>query len=608
MPADDHAQLPVSALVELMYRADWTSLSVALDVREFNDWAASSRMHAVRPPWLRESGPAATAWASRRSRPERNWEPDPDDDPGDDAPDEDDGPDEDGGDAGQRPAQTEHSYRLTIAPGGRFRTDDANGQLAGSDGHDAVLPPCLDLLLPGWLPAWFELELAGPALVAGRRTHRLIGRPRPAGNRLRSRPGRSRSGQYRLVPPHRQLTDSVLTRIDRVDVAVDAELGILLRCELLHRGQVVSRKEITGVNAGPPGAEAAPSFAPPPAGGAEDGGSLFAGPGWDRAKSAANAGATALNFVLKHAPHRQQPAGARAGAPPEYAATAPDDAPAAPVSGQIVRLLYEAGLRSTAFSAELRTWADTTMSAEALKAAASKTSLAGVTRLAETMTERATTWQERDLVSVGLPHRYRIDYIDGGYKPRKIRSEVCDGARRWRLFPGHVSVGAARPLPEDIGRLADPAWLLEWELTGSTEITVDGRRAYLIRVRPAGPAPRGRFARGFAMIVDTPVEVVLDAESGVVLRLLTEQDGRPSSQHVLAGLTARPQSTAAEFQPEIPAHMRVVQDSGTMLDEAELPAPAQTAVRLTVSTLKTAARVGGFLESMREQRKRPGPR
>src|SRR5579862_5843355 len=122
MPADDHAQLPVSALVELMYRADWTSLSVALDVREFNDWAASSRMHAVRPPWLRESGPAATAWASRRSRPERNWDPDPDDDPADDGPDEDDG------DAGQRPAQTEHSYRLTIAPGGRFRTDDANGQ------------------------------------------------------------------------------------------------------------------------------------------------------------------------------------------------------------------------------------------------------------------------------------------------------------------------------------------------------------------------------------------------------------------------------------------------------------------------------------------------
>jgi hypothetical protein len=230
-----------------------------------------------------------------------------------------------------------------------------------------------------------------------------------------------------------------------------------------------------------------------------------------------------------------------------------------------------------------------------------------VTKLGETMTERATTWQSRDAISVGLPDKYRIDHIDGGTQVRKVRSEVCDGQERWRQFAGHVSVGAALPLPDAVARLADPAWLLEWQLTGGTEITEGGRRAYLIRVRPAGPAPDAADARKLAMFVDTVTEVVLDADSGVVLRLLQEKDGRPSLQQVLTGLSTRPQASAADFRLEVPPGRRVVRDSGTVFDEAELPAAAQTAVALTVKALSAAARVGGFLESLRDPAKRPGP-
>jgi hypothetical protein len=604
MPADDH----VPALVELMCRADWTSLSLALEVREFNDYAARARALDPRPPWLPKSGPAA-ARASRRPPPDLRRDPDPDDDPDDEV-----GEVGEVGEANEPPrSRREHAYRLLIAPGGRFRADDCDGQFAGSDGQPGqrrheMLPPCLGLLLPGWLPARFELERAGPALVVGRPAHRLIGRPRPVATGRRSRTG----GRYHLTPaPH--LAGLNLSGIDRVDVALDAELGILLRCELMHCGQLVSRSEITALTAGPADAAETRSFtAPPDADEDLGGGTLFTGPGWERAKSAANAGATALNFVLRHAPHREPTPGARAGAPPGFPATA-DDAdwpgppgPAEPVSGPVIRLLYEAGLRHTAFAAELRTWADATTNADAIRAAAGKTTLPGVTKLAETMTERATTWQGRDAISVGLPDKYRVDYIDGGIQARKVLTEVCDGARRWRRFADHVSVGAALPLPDRVARLADPAWLLEWKLTGGTEITEGGRRAYLIRVRPAGPAPGGAAGR-LATYIDTVTEVVLDADSGVVLRLLQEKGGRPSLQQILTGLTTRPQASAPEFRLEVPPGSRVLRDSGTMFDEAELSAPAQTAVTLTVKAVSAAARVGGFLESLRDAGKRPGP-
>ena len=596
MPADDH----VPALVELMYQADWTSLSLALEVREFEDYEAQARAFAPRPPWLPESGPAANR-ASRPPPPDLRRDPDPDDDDLDDELDAADEPHQ---------SQREHAYRLLIAPGGRFRADDSNGQFAGSDGRRGyeVLPPCLALLLPSWLPARFELELAGPALVAGRPAHRLIGRPRPVVTGRRSRTG----GRYHLTPPPHDLAGLNLRGVDRIDVALDAELGILLRCELMHRGQLMSRGEITALAAEPGDAAEARPFTAPPDADEEFGGTLFSGPGWERAKSAANAGATALNFVLRHAPHREPPAGARAGAPPDFPAAA-DDAdwpgppgPAEPISGPIIRLLYEAGLRHTAFEAELRTWADATTSADAFLAAADKTTLPGVTKLGETMTERATTWRGRDAISVGLPDKYRVDYIDGGIQARKVLTEVCDGAQRWRRFADHVSVGAALPPPAAVARLADPAWLLEWKLTGGAEITEGGRRAYLIRVRPVTQPPGGAAAR-LAMYIDTVTEVVLDADSGVVLRLLQERGGRSCLQQVLTGLTTRPQASPAEFRLEVPPGRRVIRDSGTVFDEAELSAPAQTAVTLTVKALSAAAKVGGFLESLRDAGKRPGP-
>ena len=271
------------------------------------------------------------------------------------------------------------------------------------------------------------------------------------------------------------------------------------------------------------------------------------------------------------------------------------------MSAGVIQLLYSAGLRPTAFDAELRTLADAKTTAEAVKRLTRNSGLSGVAQLGDAIGERATTWQSRERVSVGLPDKYRVDYIDGGPRQRKVRSEACDGSTRWRLFGGHVSVGTALPMPAAVARLADPSWLLDWQLTGGAEVTLDGRRGYLIRIRPrgAGPGPQ-RFG-------DMPVEAVADAETGILLRLSQELDGRPSAQQTLTDFTIRPGRESAAYRPEITPGMRVVQDSGTILDTAELSPPAQTAVRLTVKALGAAGRFGSFVESLRESRNRQGP-
>jgi len=568
MAADEHPPVSVPDLVELMYRADWSTLSLALEAAEFDDYDVRSRMMASHaPPWLPLAGPAA----GRRQAGL--------------------GPDDEEADVAAVHAVGDRTFRLLIEPGGRFRADSTAGKV------DDDVPPCAELLLPSWLPAGFELVLAGPALVSGRRAYRVTGSQRPVGRGRRLRPGRQR-----LRPAHR--TGAFVSRIediDRVDAVIDADLGILLRAELLFRGQVVSRREFTTVLTDPRDAPEVSQSAGPLDEDEPDAGPPFSGPGWERAKTAANAGAAALSFAIRHSPHRAPPAGARPGAPPGsprpgQAGWPGPPGPDQPLSGRLIRLLYEAGLRRTGFDAELATWADAAASADSFKWATRNSTLPAVSQLGDAFTERATSWQGREAVSVELPDKYRIDYIDGGAKPRKVISEVSNGTRRWRIFADHASVGAALPLPEPIARLADPSWLLDWRLTGGAEVTVGDRDGYLIRVHPRCQPPEAAAHAGL------PADVILDAELGVLLRLNQEQAGRPSMQQSLVDLTVRTQHDPATFGVEVPAAMRVVRDSGTMLDQMELPAAAQTAVQLGVKALSAAARFGGFVSSKREQR------
>jgi hypothetical protein len=634
MAGDDRASVTVLDLVELLFRADWTSLSLAADLTEFEDFEVRRRMAASRrPAWIPQD---AVGTAGRNSG--SSTRSGPRDDHQETAAGAEDEDDEDDGIG--RPRVRELSCRLLVEPGGRYREtwitarparDAESGSPASADPDSGSSPrrnpdsgsppgagrdldrseswsragmPWDELLCPAWLAAGFELELAGSAIIAGRRAHRVLGKPRPVSRG----DGRGRASRHPLRPDYRHFS-SRFEQIDRIDAMVDAEIGILLRAEQCYRGQVVSRREFTSMAL----TEAGASGYDPPAGDSSDDsgfdvGKVFSGPGWDRAKTAANAGAAALTFAIRHAPHKEPPAGAQAGSPPpsypgrdHQAGWSGSPGPDEPVSTQIIALLYQAGLRRTGFDAELRTWADTAPAADAMRQVSRKTSLSGVQQLADAISERATTWQSRESISVGLPDLYRIDYIDGGLKRRKSIGEVSDGTQRWRLFPGYVTVGNALPLPAEIARLADPAWLLDWDLTGGVEVVESGRRGYQLRVghrfRPGSdPALKG-----------SPVDAVVDAELGVLLRLTLERAGRPTRQQALAGLSVR-QPEPRDYRLTIMPGTRVRQESGTVLDQADLSAPAQTAVQLTVRALATATKVGGFLDSLRKQGKDPGPR
>ncbi len=598
--SDDHVPGEITDLVALVYRADWTALSLAAEVAEYQDCGAYRRMHE-------DDGIPAThekihhlllvpgGCFRQETRSDRGglsvttsdgnvtW------DTWQGGPDELDGEEDDV--AGQEDDVADEPWA-----GATGAVDATDAHSAGDESRTSgpARPP-LDLLLcPAWLPAEFELELAGSAVAAGRRAQRVIGRRRPVAGGSRSR------RRSKLRPAHRS-SAHILDLPERIDALVDADLGILLRCERIHGGQVVSRLEMTSITLEPPEASDADQFTPPAdAAAAGPGWRGFDGPGWERLKTAADLGASAMSFAMRHAPRREPPVGSR----PDAAATpgaggggwTGQPAPDAPLPPEILALIYGAGLRSSEFDAELRTWGDSAAAVDAFKWATRNMTLPGVTRLGEAMGELARPWQRRESIRIGLPDRFRIDYIDGGMKRPTVSAEATDGAQRWRVFPGHVGVGPAQPLPARIARLVDPAWMLDWRLTGGAEVIEGGRRGLRIRIAE-------RWQASHSGPRTAPVEAVIDQELGILLRLTQEQDGRPAKQQVLADLRLRERRDASDFTMEIPIGTRVVQDTGGLTDQLDMPAPIQTAVQLAGKAFATAARVGSFLDSVRRQGK-----
>lgn len=624
MGADDHIGTDITELLALVYRADWTTLSLAAEVDEYLDHDARWRMHRRQRPQRAPRRPGEPGPGSaRRVR----WVAGPDG--GGDGPEAEIEEDE-------RPATHEETHHLLVAPGGRFRQESLLG-VRTSDGHvtwttyeddsddldeeevddgaddvwaeaadsgeaaaaaervasSPAQPPLAEMLCPAWLPAQYELELAGSAMTAGRSALRVIGRRRPVGS------GSGFRNRSRLTPAHR--ASGIQGDLsDRVDVLVDADLGILLRCERIDGGQVVSRLEITSLTLDPPEAGNGDQFSPPEDATADRQGlPIFDGPGWEHVKKAADLGASAMTFAIRHSPRREPPAGSwpdPADTPASGGgAWTGQPGPDVPVDPQVLALIYAAGLRSTEFDAELRTWGDSAAGTNAFKWATRNTTLRGVTRLGAALGELARPWQRREAIRVGLPSRFRIDYIDGGMKQPAVSAEAADGSQRWRKFADHIRVGPAQPLPARIARLVDPAWLLDWRLTGGAEVIEGGRRGLRIRIAERWQATDVRPRA-------VPVDAVIDAELGILLRLTQEQDGRPAKRQILAGLRVREPREAADFRIEVPPGTRVVQDAGGLTDNLDLPAPAQTAVHLAGKAISAAARVGSFLDA----RRRPG--
>ena len=354
-------------LVGLLYRADWTRLSLSGRVRGSGQFPATS--------------PGERWWSTSFGeglRPGSFSLPDPPPPPPDWMATAD---------------RSETESTLTLAPGKRYRLATEDGsRVLGCDGERVwqwladvppgelvtferkPQPPVPGLLAPAWLLLDYRLRVEGATTVAGRAGIVVTGAARSA--RLRG-PSSLTALPWDLVPP-----------AERVSAVIDSELGIVLRRELEYPGGTVRVTEFLDLEVG--GAVDPSVFSPAP-------GSLFGErpaeerrPGddvpLDALKLVAGLAAGGLGAAIKYAPKRhvdpfatataedpddvmpddeplpEWAAGQATGGAAEDRASAPAEASEADgrtaVSDEVLHLLYRGGLEPAPFSARLCEWTD----------------------------------------------------------------------------------------------------------------------------------------------------------------------------------------------------------------------------------------------------------
>jgi outer membrane lipoprotein-sorting protein len=574
-------------VIGLLYRADWTRLSMSAHVHFDSDRdLLMSRVRATRPPWVPE-------------RPVSRFREDPEGGP----PTWEEAPAEELRGYHARPA------RLLIAPGGRYRQeygDEPSGQVIGSDGERGWIwhrqdlappwllidvgdePPLHELFCPSELLGGFTLEVRGPVTACGRGAIAVVATPRTSiGN----------------VPCLRASSMS-----DHLEVIVDAELGILLRYEETFEGQRLSLTELTAVVLDPPEAADRSRFAPPAGSriGQHLGESLrqtFSGPGWQAAKTAAGLAAGGLGAFIRFAPHHP---GQQTPAEEDLQAAMPSAEPAVlgteggtPPLDDLLYLLYRSG-ENPAFTATLHQWHDLAAMTARVPDSARAAGHGGVGYLIDSLNAATHGKPVAHTVArlrVGGWDKYRVDYPSrpGRNNPKTI---ACDGEHRWQVFAAQTMVGAANPLPDEIANVVDSSWLLGCRLSGGAELSYRGRRAYQISVA------RGGAGLQVAPLLFFPADVIVDAELGCLLRLVSFAGGRPASWWELSGIGTEPVS-AGEFGLDVPPGVRVVEETGNAFADAAavMPGAAGCAVRTAADVVRrTSGAVSAtrsFLDDLR---------
>lgn len=556
--------LEPAELAALLYRADWTRLSLRAELVRRADRHALLRLRE-RP------GPRAGAGADT----EPDWH--------------------------------ETTRSVLVAPGGRFRVEstarDGPLNLTVCDGEscwrlagewaqrqEAGLgdPELAQLLDPSWLLAWYQLEQSGRAETGGRAAYRVAATWRPA--RLNQ-----------AIP-------------DRVDVLIDAELGIVLWLEASHQGRLAETAALQALTVGGQAADLT-MFSPPPGTTASDPGAAFAefgrlkGPLGQVAGTAADLTASALGFAVRHAPRpAAQPPAPPMPLPPPKDETAGSD----PLTEHEISLLHRDGRPSQNFSAEVRQWTDREIVLERARSLGSAmrqplAGLLGPEALWDALGEQVTGISYLTArLRVAMPGRYRIDYLPGHGTPKL--AIACDGERLQTQYRNRVVTGRMEPLDDDWARLADPAWLLlsDWQLAPAGDAVVNGRPGLLFwadaRPRPDSDVPSlASWSRARELALFDRFAVIVDPELGIALRWVGYVGSRPASCAELASVQLCTSTDPAEFSIEVPPGTRVVEGSSP-LAHLDLRRPAEAAKAAGVIGMAGAAMVSGWLQN------RPGRR
>ncbi len=577
-------------VIGLLYRADWTRLSLSAEVRFEQDGdLARRRENAVRTESMRRMG----------FRPGSPGMPDVEQEP----------------DA-ERDVYHRWHAALLIAPGRRYRLEyegDHGGQADGSDGEQAWTlrppdPPPLPprdfenrpglpvpaLFRPAGLLARFTLDVGGPVTACGREAIAVTAVPRH---------GAVGSGTSRRPPA-----------CDRVELIVDAETGILLRREETFEGQLLTLTELTTVTMSPPEADDPARFAPPadshPVRDPEDAPGR-SGLGWQVAANAAGLAAGGLGAWLRLAPHLpgHRPA---AEASVLAAMPSPEPGPLDPGDGplpsdDLLGLLYRSGQYDgddpQVRGAAVRRWNDTTAWLDQVPGTFRAAGHGGVGYLLDTLARKETVTLSTGQLRIGGPELYYLDYSSWQGRPEPVVI-ACDGEQYWRIRENVTLVGTPRPATGDFASMIGSSWLLGERLSGGVEITYHGRRGYHLRVT------RGDGATHEGPTMFYPADAIVDAETGSLLRLIAYQGDAPAEWWELDDVTTETGGNPdpAGFRPHIPPGSRVVEESGNPLVDAtaRIPGLTGTAARAAAEAFRcgtdavSAAR--SFLDDLRGHR------
>jgi hypothetical protein len=569
-------------VIGLLYRADWTRLSLSAEVRSETDRNLLPPLPPDEPPrWYRPQ-PAPNK-DEKWSRWHRAWP----------AQQQDDG---------------RYSWRgtLLIGPGGRWRLagsvpgqDAGGGAAEGNDGErgwswrssatdgppplpvkvNGAYPPVPELLCPSRLLGGYTLDELGPVTVAGRDAIAVVATPRR--DVLGSSPG------------HRSH--------DRVEVAVDAQLGILLRRIETSGGEFVTLTELTDVTMNPPEASDPAGFAAPLGSHrSETLGKTVSGNMWATTDLVAGG----IDVLIRHAPHR--PGRGAAAEQPEVMPS-PDPAPlepadASPPPDEVLDLLYRSG-EPRDLGATVRQWSDQAAFGAWAQEQVRATGSGGFADLLGTMARGGNVIHTDTRLRVSGLDRYRLDFSSRRPGRDPSTTIACDGEHRWQVHQDWTQVGPAAPLGNHIAFLADACWLLRSRLSGGTELTYRGRPARQLRVT-RGPGEELLLSPP-AMFF--PADAIVDAETGCLLRLISYYGDTLANWWELDDISTEP-ADPDEFRVDVPPGTRVVEETGNLLTDfiAEMPGLAGTAARAAAETVnRTTGAVSAarsFLDDLRAHR------
>jgi hypothetical protein len=230
---------------------------------------------------------------------------------------------------------------------------------------------------------------------------------------------------------------------------------------------------------------------------------------------------------------------------------------------EVLHLLYRNGLTAPRFSATLHEWFDLGAVLAAVPRPARGAGFGGVGFLVDAVRDAAResaagSGHAMSKVRMGGWNEYRIDLVrpaadtaapgSGNGENDQALTIASDGTRQWQVYADRVVTGPATPPPGDLADLVDGSWLLgdNLDLSGGTEVWLGTRRAYRITAR---------YRDGAQPVMDWwerlffPAVAVVDAETGLVLRLTRFKGGQPALRQELRDVTALAAGADFGFTP-----------------------------------------------------------